>query len=141
MLERSGLSVVQSICLASRAGSAARSSPSACSGSEKTARKRWSCGCTWVPPPAIATRTPTWRQPDVRASPPRPRGGREATEHGRKGGNGRAQVAQRPSTDEAGAAPHKRLDRERLLREAKLVVDTRDALRGVAGDRSKVYGL
>ena len=62
-------------------------------------------------------------------------------EHGRKGGNGRAQVAQRPSTDEAGAAPHKRLDRERLLREAKLVVDTRDALRGVAGDRSKVYGL
>ncbi|MCK6533006.1 MAG: nucleotide sugar dehydrogenase [Polyangiaceae bacterium] len=36
---------------------------------------------------------------------------------------------------------HKRLDRERLLREAKLVVDTRDALRGVAGDRSKVYGL
>ena len=36
---------------------------------------------------------------------------------------------------------HKRLDRERLMREAKLVVDTRDALRGVAGDRSKVYGL
>ena len=62
-------------------------------------------------------------------------------EHGRKGGNVRAQVAQRPSTDEAGAALHKRLDRERLLREAKLVVDTRDALRGVAGDRSKVYGL
>jgi UDP-N-acetyl-D-glucosamine dehydrogenase len=36
---------------------------------------------------------------------------------------------------------HTGLDRERLLREAKLVLDTRDALRGVAGDRSKVYGL
>jgi UDP-N-acetyl-D-glucosamine dehydrogenase len=36
---------------------------------------------------------------------------------------------------------HTALGRERLLREAKLVVDTRDALRGVAGDRSRVYGL
>ncbi|MGC4093540.1 MAG: nucleotide sugar dehydrogenase [Polyangiaceae bacterium] len=36
---------------------------------------------------------------------------------------------------------HKALDRSRLLREAQLVVDTRDALRGVEGDRSKVYGL
>ena len=31
--------------------------------------------------------------------------------------------------------------RDRLLREAKLIVDTRDAMRGVAGDRSHVYGL
>ena len=36
---------------------------------------------------------------------------------------------------------HTLLDRERLLREAKLVVDTRDALRDVVGDRTKVYGL
>jgi UDP-N-acetyl-D-glucosamine dehydrogenase len=36
---------------------------------------------------------------------------------------------------------HSALDRERLLREAKLVVDTRDALHEIAGDRSKVYGL
>ncbi len=36
---------------------------------------------------------------------------------------------------------HSALDRERLLREANLVLDTRDALRGVPGDRSKVYGL
>jgi UDP-N-acetyl-D-glucosamine dehydrogenase len=36
---------------------------------------------------------------------------------------------------------HTALERERLLREAKLVLDTRDALRGVAGDRNKVYGL
>lgn len=36
---------------------------------------------------------------------------------------------------------HAGLDRERLLREAKLVVDTRDALHGIPGDRSKVYGL
>jgi len=36
---------------------------------------------------------------------------------------------------------HALLDRPRLLREAQLVVDTRDALRGVEGDRSKVYGL
>jgi len=36
---------------------------------------------------------------------------------------------------------HARLDRERLLREAKLIVDTRDALRGVAGPRSHVHGL
>ena len=36
---------------------------------------------------------------------------------------------------------HTLLDRERLLREARLVVDTRDALRDIEGDRSKVYGL
>jgi len=36
---------------------------------------------------------------------------------------------------------HTALERERLLRESRLVLDTRDALRGVAGDRSKVYGL
>lgn len=36
---------------------------------------------------------------------------------------------------------HKKLDRERLMREAKLIVDTRDALHGVAGERAKVYGL
>ena len=36
---------------------------------------------------------------------------------------------------------HSALERERLLREAKLVLDTRDALRGIAGDHDKVYGL
>ncbi len=36
---------------------------------------------------------------------------------------------------------HDALDRARLLREAQIVVDTRDALRGVEGDRSKIYGL
>lgn len=36
---------------------------------------------------------------------------------------------------------HKVIERERLLAQAKLVVDTRDALRAVVGDRSKVYGL
>jgi UDP-N-acetyl-D-glucosamine dehydrogenase len=36
---------------------------------------------------------------------------------------------------------HAVLDRERLLREAALIVDTRDALRGVAGDRGKVRML
>jgi UDP-N-acetyl-D-glucosamine dehydrogenase len=36
---------------------------------------------------------------------------------------------------------HSSLDRERLLKEAVLVVDTRDALHGVEGDRSKVHGL
>ncbi len=36
---------------------------------------------------------------------------------------------------------HSALDRSRLLREARLIVDTRDALRGVPGDRSKVVGL
>jgi UDP-N-acetyl-D-glucosamine dehydrogenase len=36
---------------------------------------------------------------------------------------------------------HKALDRERLLREAKLVMDTRDALRETPGDRTKIYGL
>jgi len=36
---------------------------------------------------------------------------------------------------------HRDLNRERLLRQARLIVDTRDALRDVVGDRSKVYGL
>jgi UDP-N-acetyl-D-glucosamine dehydrogenase len=36
---------------------------------------------------------------------------------------------------------HTAMERERLFREAKLVLDTRDALRGISGDRSKVYGL
>ena len=36
---------------------------------------------------------------------------------------------------------HNDLDRPRLLREATLIVDTRDALRGIEGDRSKVFGL
>jgi UDP-N-acetyl-D-glucosamine dehydrogenase len=36
---------------------------------------------------------------------------------------------------------HKDLDRGRLLREARLIMDTRDALRGIDGDRSKIYGL
>jgi len=36
---------------------------------------------------------------------------------------------------------HAALDRERLLSEARLIVDTRDTLRGVPGDHSKVVGL
>jgi UDP-N-acetyl-D-glucosamine dehydrogenase len=36
---------------------------------------------------------------------------------------------------------HTQLERERLLLQAKLIVDTRDALRQVVGDRTKVYGL
>jgi len=36
---------------------------------------------------------------------------------------------------------HTAMERERLLRESKLVLDTRDALRGISGDRGKVYGL
>lgn len=36
---------------------------------------------------------------------------------------------------------HTRLDSERLLREARLIVDTRDALRNAPGDHSNVYGL
>jgi UDP-N-acetyl-D-glucosamine dehydrogenase len=36
---------------------------------------------------------------------------------------------------------HSVLDRERLLREARLVVDTRNALAGVRGDRNKIHGL
>jgi UDP-N-acetyl-D-glucosamine dehydrogenase len=36
---------------------------------------------------------------------------------------------------------HTALERERLFKESKLVLDTRDALRGISGDRSKVYGL
>ena len=38
-------------------------------------------------------------------------------------------------------ADHSVLERERMMRQAKLIIDTRDALRGVDGDRSKVYGL
>jgi UDP-N-acetyl-D-glucosamine dehydrogenase len=36
---------------------------------------------------------------------------------------------------------HTAIERERLFNESKLVLDTRDALRGIAGDRTKVYGL
>jgi UDP-N-acetyl-D-glucosamine dehydrogenase len=36
---------------------------------------------------------------------------------------------------------HTVMERERLLREAKLVLDTRDSLRGISGDHRKVYGL
>lgn len=36
---------------------------------------------------------------------------------------------------------HALLDRERVLREAILVVDTRDALHDVVGDHGKIYGL
>ena len=36
---------------------------------------------------------------------------------------------------------HRAIDYERLLRESKLVVDTRDALRSVPGDKSKVVRL
>ncbi|HMI86174.1 MAG TPA: nucleotide sugar dehydrogenase, partial [Polyangiaceae bacterium] len=36
---------------------------------------------------------------------------------------------------------HRAFDYERMLREAPLIVDTRDALRGVAGDRNKVVTL
>ncbi|HKY37071.1 MAG TPA: nucleotide sugar dehydrogenase [Polyangiaceae bacterium] len=36
---------------------------------------------------------------------------------------------------------HSSMDRERLLKEAKLILDTRDAMRGVPGDHSKVHGL
>ncbi|MFZ5893499.1 MAG: nucleotide sugar dehydrogenase [Myxococcota bacterium] len=36
---------------------------------------------------------------------------------------------------------HSDLERTRLLSEAKLIIDTRDALRGFPGDRSHVYGL
>jgi UDP-N-acetyl-D-glucosamine dehydrogenase len=36
---------------------------------------------------------------------------------------------------------HAELECARLICEAKLIVDTRDALRGVTGDRSKVHGL
>ena len=36
---------------------------------------------------------------------------------------------------------HAVLDRARMLAESKIVVDTRDALRNVPGDRSRVYGL
>lgn len=36
---------------------------------------------------------------------------------------------------------HSDMPRERMLGEAKLILDTRDALRGLAGDRRKVYGL
>ena len=33
---------------------------------------------------------------------------------------------------------HRAFDYARMLREAQLIIDTRDALRGVAGDRSKI---
>jgi UDP-N-acetyl-D-glucosamine dehydrogenase len=52
-----------------------------------------------------------------------------------------------PSTSFAGydlvviVTDHTSLERERLLGEAKLVLDTRDALRGISGDRKNVYGL
>ncbi len=36
---------------------------------------------------------------------------------------------------------HSCMDKEQIMREGTLIVDTRDALRGVAGDRSKVHGL
>jgi UDP-N-acetyl-D-glucosamine dehydrogenase len=36
---------------------------------------------------------------------------------------------------------HGVLDRDRLLSQAKLIVDTRDALRDAVGDHGKVYGL
>ena len=36
---------------------------------------------------------------------------------------------------------HSDVDYARMLREAKIIVDTRDALRGVPGDKSKVVRL
>jgi len=36
---------------------------------------------------------------------------------------------------------HSDLDKARLVAEAPLILDTRDVLRGVEGDRSKIYGL
>ncbi len=36
---------------------------------------------------------------------------------------------------------HSALDRERLLAQSRIVIDTRDALHDVAGDRSKIHGL
>jgi UDP-N-acetyl-D-glucosamine dehydrogenase len=36
---------------------------------------------------------------------------------------------------------HTSLERERLLKQARLIVDTRDALRAVPGPRTHVYGL
>ncbi len=36
---------------------------------------------------------------------------------------------------------HSAFDRERMLRQAKIIVDTRDIFRGVEGDRSKLHGL
>lgn len=36
---------------------------------------------------------------------------------------------------------HTALDRSRLLSEARLIVDTRDALHGVSGERDRIYGL
>ena len=43
--------------------------------------------------------------------------------------------------DERLAPATEGMDRERLLREARLIVDTRDALHGLPGDRQKVHGL
>jgi len=36
---------------------------------------------------------------------------------------------------------HSSMERVRMLQQAKVVVDSRDALHGIVGDRSKVYGL
>jgi UDP-N-acetyl-D-glucosamine dehydrogenase len=36
---------------------------------------------------------------------------------------------------------HTAMERERLFKESKVILDTRDAMRGISGDRSKVYGL
>jgi UDP-N-acetyl-D-glucosamine dehydrogenase len=36
---------------------------------------------------------------------------------------------------------HTAMERERLFKESKLILDTRDAMRGISGDRAKVYGL
>ncbi len=36
---------------------------------------------------------------------------------------------------------HTAIERDRMFRESKLLLDTRDAMRGVTGDRSKLYGL
>jgi UDP-N-acetyl-D-glucosamine dehydrogenase len=36
---------------------------------------------------------------------------------------------------------HTVMERERLFKESKVILDTRDAMRGISGDRSKVYGL
>ncbi|MET0594711.1 MAG: nucleotide sugar dehydrogenase [Polyangiaceae bacterium] len=36
---------------------------------------------------------------------------------------------------------HKAFDYERMVREAKLIIDTRDALRNTQGDRTKIFGL
>jgi UDP-N-acetyl-D-glucosamine dehydrogenase len=61
--------------------------------------------------------------------------------------DGVKQTALDPSTDFSSfdavviVTDHAVMDRARLLRQAKLVVDTRDALRNIDGDRTKIYGL